>query len=406
MERPASLPCAPLASGLFFHGLLDGERNSLILDLHLHAPGLSVRQLDAGDCGRWAGVAQRCGLVEGSGVRVGEGRLPAVGQDGVVVGCLALSVLPGMRSRSLSRSRAAVVRRPAQSAAAAGAAGRREPPSRGVDGGGGGVGGVVVVVLLLLMLSVRRLRAGAPLALGKVLLPHVAGGSFSAAQPRSGRDPAVPDGALGSEPHVAVAALLALAQLLRRRAGLPPRLPDLQVVGSRVRVEVRAAVRADGHPIVPVAPVGLDGVRGEARVAAAGRQAEGEGGEEGEGGAAHAQGEGPGVGVLSGHVPRVALDVAHVQEVRHQARHACITTANKKGVKVSRIMAVSLSPPPPPPHPPRSRLLAPGVFKLLHPFTPFFLASSFCLPALSPIFHSENSHRDASVSGSFKLISV
>ena len=347
MERPASLPGAPLASGLFLHGLLDCERNSLILDLDLHAPGLSVRQLDAGDGGRRAGVAPRGGLAVWSGVRVGERRLPAVGQDGVVVGCLALSVLPGMRSRSLSRSRrlrAAVVRRSPQSAAAAGAVGRRDPPSRGVDGGGGGVGGVVVVVvvvLLLLPMSVRRLRAEAPLALGKVLLPHVAGGSFSAARPRSGRDPAVPvpGGAQGSEPHVAVAALLALAPLLRRRAGLPPRLPDLRVVGSRVRVEVRAAVRADGHPVVPVAPVGLDGARGEARVAAAGRQAEGEGGEEGEGGAAHAQGEGPGVGVLAGHVPRVALDVTHVEQVRHQARHTYNHDSQQdQSVKVSRIM--------------------------------------------------------------------
>ena len=40
--------------------------------------------------------------------------------------------------------------------------------------------------------------------------------------------------------------------------------------------------------------------------------------------------------------------------------------------------------------PPRSRLLEPGVFKtkLLHPFHSF-LVSSFCLPALSPIFHSK-----------------
>ena len=41
---------------------------------------------------------------------------------------------------------------------------------------------------------------------------------------------------------------------------------------------------------------------------------------------------------------------------------------------------------------PWSRHLAPGVFKLLHPFHSF-LTSSFCLPALSTIFHSKHSPR-------------
>ena len=50
------------------------------------------------------------------------------------------------------------------------------------------------------------------------------------------------------------------------------------------------------------------------------------------------------------------------------------------------------------PVPPRSRLLVPGVFKtkLLLSFHSF-LVSSFCLPALSPIFHSKNYPHDASV---------
>ena len=39
---------------------------------------------------------------------------------------------------------------------------------------------------------------------------------------------------------------------------------------------------------------------------------------------------------------------------------------------------------------PWSRHLAPGVFKLLHPFHSF-LTSSFCLPVFSAIFHSKNS---------------
>ena len=43
-----------------------------------------------------------------------------------------------------------------------------------------------------------------------------------------------------------------------------------------------------------------------------------------------------------------------------------------------------------------SRLLAPVVFKLLHPFLSF-LTSSFGLPVLSTIFHSINSHHDISV---------
>ena len=43
-----------------------------------------------------------------------------------------------------------------------------------------------------------------------------------------------------------------------------------------------------------------------------------------------------------------------------------------------------------------SRLLAPVVFKLLHPFLSF-LTSSFGLPVLSTIFHSINSHHDTSV---------
>ena len=54
--------------------------------------------------------------------------------------------------------------------------------------------------------------------------------------------------------------------------------------------------------------------------------------------------------------------------------------------------------------PPRSRLFVPGVFKLScsTPFTHFqclvsSLVSSFCLPALSPIFHSKNSPHNASV---------
>ena len=48
--------------------------------------------------------------------------------------------------------------------------------------------------------------------------------------------------------------------------------------------------------------------------------------------------------------------------------------------------------------PPRSWLLVPGVFetKLLLSFHSF-LVSSFCLPALSPIFHSKNYPHDASV---------
>ena len=50
------------------------------------------------------------------------------------------------------------------------------------------------------------------------------------------------------------------------------------------------------------------------------------------------------------------------------------------------------------PVPPRSRLLVPGVFKtkLLLSFHSF-LVSSFCLPALSPIFHSKSYPHDASV---------
>ena len=46
--------------------------------------------------------------------------------------------------------------------------------------------------------------------------------------------------------------------------------------------------------------------------------------------------------------------------------------------------------------PPWSRLLALGVFKLLHPFHSF-LPSSFCLPTLSTIFHSKNSLHNTSV---------
>ncbi len=43
--------------------------------------------------------------------------------------------------------------------------------------------------------------------------------------------------------------------------------------------------------------------------------------------------------------------------------------------------------------------------KLLHPFHPF-LVSSFCLRALSPIFHSKNSPHDASVFSSILAVDL